>query len=83
MNLRVSVRISRVGVFSASALMVIYGLWHLSGAWAFVIGSLFLGTAACVISKIWSPLPKSFWWYCALFSCLGLVSLLIIRSATA
>jgi len=61
MNTRAAIKLSQLGVCSASPILVIYGLSRLSDAWAFVIGSLFLGVAACVISKTWSPLPKSFW----------------------
>ena len=83
MDKRAPLRINRAGAVIAIALVVIYGLWHLSGAWAFVFGSIFLAFGVWVLSKLWNPLPRSFWWYCVLATCLGGIGLLLIKSTSA
>jgi hypothetical protein len=64
-------------------LVIVYGLARLTGSWALACGMLLLVFAAWMVSKLWKPLPKSYWWYCALVSCLGVVGLLIVKSASA
>ena len=82
MDKRAPLRNNRVGAVIAIALVVIYGLWHLSGVWAFVFGSLFLAFGVWVLSKLWNPLPRSFWWYCVLVTCLGGIGLLLFKSTS-
>ena len=81
MDKRASLRLNGPGGFIAIALVVVYGLFHLSGAWAFACGALFLLFAIWMVSNLWHPLPKSFWWYCLLGVCLGGIGLLLLKSS--
>ncbi|WP_144022228.1 hypothetical protein [Caballeronia sordidicola] len=79
---RASLQLNGLGGFIAIALVVVYGLFQLSGIWALACGVLFLFFAAWVASKVWNPLPKSFWWYCILATCIGGIGLLIVKTAS-
>jgi hypothetical protein len=72
----------QLGGFIAIALVVVYGLFHLSGPWALTCGVVLLIFAAWMVSKIWNPLPKSFWWYFILATCLGGIGLLLVKTAS-
>jgi hypothetical protein len=72
----------QLGGFIAIALVVVYGLFHLSGTWALTCGVVLLIFAAWMVSKIWNPLPKSFWWYFILATCLGGIGLLLVKTAS-
>ena len=80
MNERSPGKTNSFTAFIAIAVVVVYGLWHLTGAGAFAFGALCLAFAVWILSKIWNPLPKSFWWFCILVTCLGVVGLLLIKN---
>ncbi|MFT4439443.1 hypothetical protein [Caballeronia sp. 15715] len=83
MDKRTSFRLNGFGGFIVIALVIVYGLFHLSGIWALTCGALFLLFAAWMVSKTWNPLPKSFWWFCILATCLGGIGLLLVKTASA
>lgn len=76
-----SLQLNGFGGLIAIALVIVYGLLHVSGIWAFGCGALFLLSALWMASKLWNPLPKSFWWYCILATCVGAIGLLIVKTA--
>jgi hypothetical protein len=82
MHKRASLQLNGLGGFIAIALVIAYGLLHVSGIYALACGGLFLLFAAWMVSKVWNPLPKSFWWYCILGTCLGGIGLLIVKTAS-
>jgi hypothetical protein len=70
------------GAIAISLLVIVYGLAQFMGSWALACGTLLLAFAAWMVSKLWKPLPKSYWWYCGLVCCLGVVGLFIVKSAS-
>jgi hypothetical protein len=83
MDKRASLQLNGFGGFIAIALVAVYGLFHLPGAWEFACGAIFLLFAAWMMSNFLNPLPKSFWWYCILGSSLAAIGLLLARTAGA
>jgi hypothetical protein len=84
MDKRAPLHANRVGAgIALSLLLVVGGLARLMGSWALACGTLLLVFAAWMVSMLWKPLPKSYWWFCVLASCLGVVGLFILKSASA
>ena len=83
MNKRALSQVNGFGALIAIVLVVICGLRYLTGAGAFIFGAIFLAFSVWALSRIWNPLPRSFWWFCILMTCLGGIGLLLFKSATA
>jgi hypothetical protein len=82
METRASLQPLRLSGAISIVLVVLYAMPRLAGVWALVCGTLFLAFAAWIVSKLWKPLPKSYWWFWALATCLGGIGLLIIKSVS-
>jgi uncharacterized membrane-anchored protein YitT (DUF2179 family) len=83
MDKRASLQLNGLGGYIAIALVAVYGLLHLSSAWTFACGALFLSFAAWMVLNIWKPLSKSIWWYCILAASISGVGVLLVKSAAA
>ena len=83
MDKRALSQVNGFGALIGIVLVVICGLRYLTGAGAFIFGALFLAFSVWALSIMWNPLPRSFWWFCILTTCLGGIGLLLFKSATA
>lgn len=83
MNRVAPLQVRRIGVYTAIALLIFYGLCHLTGIAAFICGVLFLAFTVWILSRTFDPLPRSFWWFCVLIGCVGGMGLLLVRTASS